>query len=353
MAYGMSGMPGNQRQIGLPRGMSSFPVVGGGMGGLPVRVTGLVIPAGHYIQTPIATPSFFGDPFDGGFYAGMIWNELIQSSTPATIATGRLTLEVSDMGVTPFVYIGQQLEIRSRSNPANNMAGVVVSAKNTTLTVDVATISGSGLLSDWSVMSRYRVIVAPKSSGENVSIALGDGTVGWPAGCATLSEGWRSTLALIAAGNSTVFPAPWWARGLSIAGKTDWYIPARDELEVMQRNLNPSTTLNLSTTRQDSLINYAVLGAYDDISTNNGTNRNSNPAGAFYTGSEPQVAAGKNFRTGESESLEGGRYGTSSGSAEFTSTWAAQNLSLTDYAKQNTFSLSQAHNFRAIRRSII
>lgn len=40
MAYGMAGMPGNQRQIGLPRGAGGFPVVGGGLGGLPVRKSG-------------------------------------------------------------------------------------------------------------------------------------------------------------------------------------------------------------------------------------------------------------------------------------------------------------------------
>lgn len=40
MSYGMAGMPGNQRQVGLPRGMSGFPVVGNGLGGLPVRAEG-------------------------------------------------------------------------------------------------------------------------------------------------------------------------------------------------------------------------------------------------------------------------------------------------------------------------
>lgn len=353
MAYGMAGMPGNQRQMGLPRGMSGFPVVGNGLGGFPVRVTGPVTPSGNYIQSPGATPAAFGDPFEGGFYAGMIWNELVQSSTPATIAAGRQAFEVLDMSLAPIAYIGQQLEIRSRSNPANKMAGFVVSAKNTTLTVDVTSISGSGLLSDWSVMSRYRIIVAPKASGENASIAIGNGLVQEPDASATLSEGWKSTLALVAAGNSTAFPAPWWARGLSIAGKTDWYIPSRDELEVMQRNLNPSTTFNLSTARTDSLINYAVLGAYDDISTNNGANRNSSPVGAFYTGSEPQVAAGKNFRAGESESLEGSRYGTSSQAQQYGVFWVGQNLSLTDYGKQVPLNISQANNVRTIRRSII
>lgn len=40
MAYSTAGIPGNKRQVGLPRGMGSFPAVGNGLGGLPVRRPG-------------------------------------------------------------------------------------------------------------------------------------------------------------------------------------------------------------------------------------------------------------------------------------------------------------------------
>lgn len=42
----------------------------------------------QYITTPTPTPANFGDPLEGGFYFGMIWNRIALSSTAQSIKTG-------------------------------------------------------------------------------------------------------------------------------------------------------------------------------------------------------------------------------------------------------------------------
>src|SRR5690606_23298856 len=122
----------------------------------------------------------------------------------------------------------------------------VIHAGGTDLTLDVTNVQGSGTFSDWSVMSRFRSIVAPKASGEIASIALKNANTSFPAACQTLTEGWEATLAMVAAGNATEYPAAHAVRALVINGKDDWYIPARDQLELAWRNLKPASVNNFT-----------------------------------------------------------------------------------------------------------
>jgi len=94
---------------------------------------------GDYIATPTATPAAFGDAFEGGFYTGLIWNQVTQSATSTTIDTGSKTFTVTDdMAATPLFYQGQSVEVRSRANPDTaRMIGTVTNAQGTTLTVNV------------------------------------------------------------------------------------------------------------------------------------------------------------------------------------------------------------------------
>jgi hypothetical protein len=264
-----------------------------------------------YIATPAATPAAFGDAFEGGFYTGLIWNEVCQSTTNSAIATGSKTFTVPSMVSVPLFYAGQTLEIRSRANPANRMAGTVTRASGTSLILSVTSVGGSGnTLTDWSVMAKYRIIVCPKASGEALK-ALKTSDALMPRGCATLSEGRKSTLLMLAAGNAAEFPAAYWCAGLTIGAKSDWYIPARDELELCQRNLKPGAESNSTAARQTAqTFDYKTLGSYGDTSAVQGTNVNSYPVGGAYAAASPaQVAAGKNFRTGESEAFVYNSYG--------------------------------------------
>ena len=308
-----------------------------------------------FIATPAATPAAYGDPFEGGFYAGMIWNELVQSASSTVIGTGSKIFTVPDMTAVPLVYSGQVVEVRSRANPANKMIGTVTNAVGTALTLNISSVVGSGTFTDWSVMARYRVLVAPKTSGESASIALKNASDALPLACQTLTEGYKATLAMTAAGTSTVYPAAWFCKNLSIAGKTDWYVPSRDELMLCWRNLKPTAENNFVGVRPKSTINYANLGSVDDIaSEGHGKANNSDPVSASQTLTDPaQVAAGKNFRTGESDAFIYATIAYWSSSESAPTTGWSQNWYTGYPGAQNTPGKTLAMPLRAVRRSII
>jgi len=280
----------------------------------------------------------------------------VQSASSYTIATGSKNFTVADMTATPLVYAGQTLEVRSRANPANKMIGVVTGAMGTALTINITSVSGSGTFSDWSIMAQYRVIVAPKSTGENAVIAYKNANTAAPTACGTLSEGRKATLAMVAADTSTVYPAAHWCNNLSIAGKTDWYLPARDELELCWRNLKPTVDANYAAANRPTVAtpNYMNLGSYGDTANTNGLDNNSSPVGAAYTSSDPaQVAAGKNFRASESEAfIYGSRFYWSSTEYSATDAWN-QTWGYSSPGYQANDSKSSSYCIRAVRRSII
>lgn len=107
----------------------------------------------NYIEKPKSIPNI-GDYFEGGYFTGMIWIQLVQSSTPTYISTGIKSFIVPDMTITSIVYAGQLLSIRSRSDPDFEMVGTVINAYETTLTINVTAINGSGTFNDWSIMAR-------------------------------------------------------------------------------------------------------------------------------------------------------------------------------------------------------
>lgn len=308
-----------------------------------------------YIATPTATPAAFGDALDGGFYAGMVWGQLTQSSTSAAIGTGSRTFTVPSMTAAPIVYGGQTVEVRSRANPANKFVGTVTGAAGTNLTINVTSIGGGGTFSDWSVMARHRVIVAPKASGEHAGIALKNANTALPTACQTLTEGFTATQAMRDADTSTVYPAAHWARNLNIGGRTDWCIPARDELELCWRNLKPTTTANYVTADRPTaaIFSYANNGSYGDTANTHGTNNNSSPTGAAYTPSVPGQTAATAFRTGGAEAYEfGSAYYWSSSDYNASYAWF-QGWYSSNPGFQSNHGKTNSFRVRAVRRSVI
>ena len=296
-----------------------------------------------------------GDALEGGFYAGMVWEQLTQSSTSIAIATGSKTFTVPSMTSAPIVYAGQTLEVRSRANPANKMIGTVTGAAGTSLTINVTSVGGSGTFSDWSVMARHRIIVAPKASGEHARIALKNANTALPTACQTLTEGLAATKAMRDADTSTVYPAAHWARNLNIGGRTDWYIPARDELELCWRNLKPVTNNNYVTADRPTAasFNYANNGSYGDTANTHGTNNNSAPVGATYTASVPGQTAATAFRSGGAEAYEfGSAYYWSSSDYDASYAWR-QFWHTSGPGRQVVNGKAGTDRVRAVRRSVI
>ena len=84
----------------------------------------------------------------------------------------------------------------------------------------------------------WNLAVAPKD--------LGDKAGKWNSktanvtGACSYCDGLANTEAMVKAGSQIAK----WARGLKIGEHADWYIPSRDELEVIYRNLKPTAVEN-------------------------------------------------------------------------------------------------------------
>lgn len=365
---GAPGMPGSGGGYGTGIGTvvaQGTPGAGGAAGvaingmqfvifpGNVINIAGSVVyGSNEYIPTPTATPSV-GSVFEGGYYAGgLVWAQAAQSDTQLTIGPSKaITLKTTQSG--PFFYANQGIEIRSRANPANNMVGTVIGSANGNVTINVSTASGSGnVASDWSIMAKYRLILAPKASGET-TLSISNGTI--PAACWTLIDGYSSTRAMVSSGDSTQYPAPYWATGLNIGGYTDWYIPARDELERIWRLLKPLIVSNYTTADRPTgaTSSYENNGAKGDVSASQGVNNNAQSGTvSAYTTTSPGQTSPAVFRTGGAQVMEYGTavYGSSTG-YDSSNLWV-QSYQTATPGKQTIQAKGTPTLIRAIRRSI-
>ncbi len=130
----------------------------------------------------------------------------------------------------------------------------------------------------------YALIVSPKQAGETEG-AWGDYGKDVP-GARSFFDGAANTLAMAEAGSSI-------AQGvlkLEINGYSDWHIPSRDELELVYRNLKPTTDRNWRW---------------------RGDNPSSVPPGYCYEEQSPAQTTVAAFQAGGEEALEDTWYWTS------------------------------------------
>lgn len=164
----------------------------------------------------------------------------------------------------PIFYIGQRVSVRSKQNTEDRLEGYIVKAYGGYITVGVfemfldlfpKTISGG-----FYVLAPYRLVLAPKSSGEQIAFSSSSGPnifdfyakdssnynryvnsgtvagvlqppVALPFEVWSSTEGKKITEALVKYPLSQYYcKSAVWAMSRTIEGKNDWYIPARDEL---------------------------------------------------------------------------------------------------------------------------
>ena len=172
----------------------------------------------------------------------------------------------------------------------------------------------------------YNLVIAPKSSGEasgkawgTMGVSISTSVINGPANTSTLNgQGVDYQAAQFCAGLNA---------GSGLNGKTDWYMPAKNELEVLYYFLKPTTTANSTTT---------------------GANANAvspEPISTDYSSGSPAQTAATDFQSGGVQAFASSYYWTSTQS-DADNAWRRYFLTGGEYAdgKDTNFYV------RAVRR---
>ena len=144
----------------------------------------------------------------------------------------------------------------------------------------------------------YNLVIGPVASAESSKQYKNATTA--TAGADSVIDGPQNTADIVADGNSTVYPAGHFCNDLVIGGFSDWYMPAKNELEICYFNLKPTTTSNVTST---------------------GTNTNAVPSrGSNYTAGTPAQTTATDFRSTGAEDFAADGYWSSS-EASATKGW--------------------------------
>ena len=121
--------------------------------------------------------------------------------------------------------------------------------------------------------SIYAIICSPNANNVNGRDHKTSNTTDGVA-AQSVNDGWTTT----EANNNAAHPMAQYVRSLSVGGFTDWYIPSRDEMELIYRNLGNMAALRSTQTRSPS-------GQLGDAagSIGSGDNRNSVPTRQAYS----------------------------------------------------------------------
>jgi hypothetical protein len=176
-------------------------------------------------------------------------------------------------------------------------------------------------------VANYYIVVAPASSGDSQKQWKTTNTS--TSNCGSDIEG-PSNSTNNAFMNNANHPAAYFCAGLTVGGYTDWYMPAKNELEVCFYNLKPYVGGN---------------------NTSSGINPNAVPARAsYYTSSVPAQTSATAFRSGGAEAFNSAGFdGIYFSSTQFNSSSGWTQGMYSGYQRAN-IAKTGPYRVRAMRR---
>jgi hypothetical protein len=174
-------------------------------------------------------------------------------------------------------------------------------------------------------VATHNLVIGPVSSAQSTLKWKNANTA--TAGADSDIAGPQNTADMVADGNATVYPCAHFCNDLVIGGFSDWYMPAKNELEVCYFNLKPTTTAN---------------------NTGYGINANAVPARASnYTSGNPAQTSATDFKDTGAEDFADELYWSST---EFNATGGGVQRFSTGYQGYSFKSISPTYKVRAVRR---
>lgn len=168
----------------------------------------------------------------------------------------------------------------------------------------------------------YNLVIGPVASAEASKQWKNANTA--TTGADSVIDGPQNTADMVANGSSTVYPAAHFCNNLTIGGFSDWYMPAKNELEVCYYNLKPTTTSN----------------------STDGTNTNAVPSrGSNYTSGTPAQTSATDFQSTGTEDFAADGYWSST---EFSAPFAW--IQTFNDGSQYFFYKTTSFRVRAVRR---
>lgn len=175
----------------------------------------------------------------------------------------------------------------------------------------------------------YNLIIGPVSAAQNSSKQwkISNTTT---SGTSSLIDGPANSSAM----NNASHPAAQFCEAVNTGGFTDWYMPAKNELEVCYYFLKPNTSNNATASGSN-----ANAVSPEPLSTN------------YTTGSPAQTSAAA-FQTGGAEAFSAGIYWSSTQNSSTTG-WSQYFASLYGQGSGHMFAAQKSYNYfsvRAVRR---
>jgi len=181
---------------------------------------------------------------------------------------------------------------------------------------------------DYQTGARYALIVSPKDyeggRGSSPASGLITGDLKWDAqdragqsGSFTRWDGLSSTNSILAKSDTdyevfefirdlrTEYPVP-------SDGGSDWYLPAMDELELLYRNLKPVTANNST---------FSSTRTFPGTAQDSGYNPSSDPTASAYTSGDPSQTSVTAFQSGGAEVIGQLYYWSSTDANEGDRAW--------------------------------